>query len=52
MCNLLQKLWKRFPDQRLGQLLENYAFSPKEMWFIEDDWVETRLEMELKEGVI
>lgn len=24
---LLSKLWKKYPDQRLGQLLENYIFT-------------------------
>jgi uncharacterized protein YihD (DUF1040 family) len=26
ILKLLRKLWQRYPDQRLGQLLENYVF--------------------------
>lgn len=26
ICDLLKVLWKKYPDQRLGQLLENYIF--------------------------
>ena len=26
ILKLLRKLWKKHPDQRLGQLLENYVF--------------------------
>lgn len=26
IVNLLRVLWKKHPDQRLGQLLENYVF--------------------------
>lgn len=27
ILTLLERLWKKHPDQRLGQLLENYVFS-------------------------
>ncbi len=27
ILNLLEKLWNKNPDQRLGQLLENYVFT-------------------------
>lgn len=26
ICHNLERLWKQHPDQRLGQLLENYVF--------------------------
>jgi len=26
IIELLRELWKKYPDQRLGQLLENYIF--------------------------
>jgi hypothetical protein len=26
ICHDLERLWKQHPDQRLGQLLQNYAF--------------------------
>lgn len=26
ICHDLERLWKQHPDQRLGQLLENYVF--------------------------
>jgi hypothetical protein len=26
ICHDLERLWKQYPDQRLGQLLQNYAF--------------------------
>ena len=26
ICDLLKVLWKKYPDQRLGQLLDNYIF--------------------------
>lgn len=31
ICDLLKVLWKQHPDQRLGQLLENYVFPSVEM---------------------
>lgn len=26
ICHNLERLWKQYPDMRLGQLLENYVF--------------------------
>ena len=48
------KLWVRFPDQRLGQLLENYVFgynaiTNKQIFHIEDDDTEKQLDKVLKE---
>ncbi len=46
------KLWKRFPDQRLGQLIENYVIPSGAMrgyatcwiFYAEDDDTEERLD--------
>jgi uncharacterized protein YihD (DUF1040 family) len=27
ILKLIEKLWNKYPDQRLGQLLENYVFT-------------------------
>ena len=44
ICKLLEKLWNETPDQRLGQLLENYIFTgPAMMFHQEDDITEHRL---------
>lgn len=38
ICQKLNKVWKEIPDQRLGQLLENYIFGrdSQNLWFQED----------------
>lgn len=38
ICQKLNKIWKEIPDQRLGQLLENYIFGrdSQNLWFQED----------------
>lgn len=38
ICQKLNKVWKEIPDQRLGQLLENYVFGrdSQNLWFQED----------------
>lgn len=38
ICQKLNKVWKEIPDQRLGQLLENYIFGrdSQNFWFQED----------------
>lgn len=33
----IQELWEYFPDMRLGQLLENFAFDSNTMFFQEDE---------------
>lgn len=47
----LTKLWKRFPDMRLGQLIYN-AVSPKEpcpaIFYIEDDVLLEKLAASIK----
>lgn len=53
----LEILWKKFPDQRLGQLLENYVFFQGErgdrtsvrLFYQEDDLTENILKKKLKE---
>ena len=53
----INRIWKRYPDMRFGQLVENlytfYIFSsgeylPKDYFYIEDDefllWLETFVE--------
>lgn len=54
ILDLIEELWSTYPDQRLGQLLENYAFkhhSAKDaccIFHYEDDGVEERLNAVLK----
>ena len=44
ICKALEKLWIQYPDQRLGQLLENYVFGRNtDIFHIEDDIIEHRL---------
>jgi len=52
ICELLVDKWKRFPDQRLGQFLENYVFGHHTgvgrhtdgcIFYQEDDLTERRL---------
>ena len=46
ICKLLQKVWMEVPEQRLGQLLENYIFGHHERGCIflqEDDLTEKNL---------
>ena len=33
----LRKLWEKHPEQRLGQLLENFVFYEDSMYHQEDD---------------
>lgn len=43
----LDKLWHKYPDQRLGQLLENYVFGyivPSPLFHVEDDEIEDRID--------
>ncbi|MFH1802825.1 MAG: hypothetical protein ABH864_05260 [archaeon] len=43
ILKLIEKKWQENPDQRLGQLLENYAFKDDVIFQLEDDVVEKRL---------
>ena len=41
ICKLIEKLWIKCPDQRLGQLLANYVFGHHtDIFFLEDDLTE------------
>lgn len=46
ICQKLNKVWKETPDQRLGQLLENYIFGrdSQNLWFQDDDCTERRFD--------
>ena len=46
ICQKLNKIWKEIPDQRLGQLLENYVFGrdSQNLWFQDDDCTERRFD--------
>ncbi len=60
ICKKLEKLWKKSPDMRLGQLLENYVFTHGErgdttsirLFFQEDDETEKILEEVKVEGML
>ena len=43
----LQRLWEKYPDQRLGQLLENYVFGCGCIFHQEDDVTEEKIKGEL-----
>ena len=49
IINKLSKLWERHPDQRFGQLLENYVTGTPTAsnWFIEDDYWERIIDKQL-----
>jgi len=41
ICHLLEKMWTKCPDQRLGQFLSNYVFGHHaDPFFLEDDAIE------------
>lgn len=44
----MEKLWSEYPDQRLGQFIENYLIQPNRLFFQEDDLTEDRLDAVLK----
>lgn len=46
ICQKLNRVWKEIPDQRLGQLLENYIFGrdSQNLWFQDDDCTERRFD--------
>lgn len=49
ILKLIEKIWLDAPDQRLGQLLENYAgFKSGVNWNAEDDDTEMWLETNIK----
>lgn len=54
ICEKLRLLWLKHPDQRLGQLLENYVFGCERqhkrcIFHIEDDITEKQLQKVLDE---
>ena len=47
----LQKVWRKYPELRLCQLI--VALTKKsDPYYVEDDWLLTRLEQILKEGLL
>ncbi len=47
---LLEELWKKYPDMRLGQLIENLASDANlDAWTIEDSELQQTLNKWLKE---
>lgn len=47
ILNLIQQIWLRCPDMRLGQLLSNFAQFNTDPYYYEDD----RTEQKLKEAL-
>jgi len=43
----VRELWNIYPDQRLGQLLQNYVFGRGDNFYIEDDETERMLTLEI-----
>ena len=39
----IHALWINYPDMRLGQLLENFVFDKKTMFYQEDDVTDEKL---------
>jgi hypothetical protein len=37
LLRLVEKLWEKYPEQRFGQLLENFIFNSNEMFSQEDE---------------
>lgn len=46
---LLQKVWERYPDLRLGQLMDNFVWKGEDFFYLEDDKLEERIKMWLWE---
>ena len=44
IVKLLEKRWKAVPDWRLGQLLVNCTFAEEDLFYLEDDELEERLD--------
>lgn len=50
ISNKLSILWHEYPDQRLGQLLENYIFEYCELsplFYLEDDIIEDKIDAQI-----
>jgi hypothetical protein len=37
ILEMLGNIWKKYPDMRLGQLIENVVDNPTVLYYIEDD---------------
>ena len=44
ICEKLKKVWLKNQDLRLGQLMEDFIFEPKDMFYQEDDETELNLD--------
>lgn len=44
IVKLLEKRWEAVPDWRLGQLLVNCTFTGEDLFYLEDDELEERLD--------
>lgn len=44
IVKLLEKRWEAVPDWRLGQLLVNCTFAGEDLFYLEDDELEERLD--------
>lgn len=52
MTKKLDELWQMYPDQRLGQLLANYAFGHHaDIFYQEDDATERVLDRAILDGM-
>lgn len=49
ILKLIEKIWNKYPDQRLGQLLINYGFSERDIFNQEDNVTEGSLKRWLEE---
>ncbi len=47
----LREAWGKYPDQRLGQLLNNLTCAGEEIFHVEDDLYENRLRQLSAQGV-
>jgi hypothetical protein len=48
ICQLLEKVWSTYPDERLGQFLINHVRS-YDLFYLDDSVLETKLKTLLKE---
>lgn len=44
----VEKLWKKYPDLRLGQLIMNLAYDNIDPYYMEDKKLETRIDTHIK----
>jgi hypothetical protein len=54
ICKRLERLWKKYPDMRMGQILENFVFGHHLekgncIFYQEDDITERNLDKVLEE---